>query len=158
MSMTTPLFPCWRARLAPMTSRLARTVQTVRTYTFCQLETRLGPYLPTSLFPKTRAKANSRDRIYTRTRTFWSMLWQGLNPKTSCREVVRQLQALFALQGQNPDIDPYGPLVAVMTGGARYMGVMPFQGVQMTGGPCPRALPWAEVWLRRWRAADHCVT
>jgi hypothetical protein len=82
-----------------MGHRLAQTFKTVRAYTLSQLEERLGPHLPPTLFPKAAAKANSRDRIYTRPRTFWSMLWQAFNPKASGREVVRQLQALFTLQG-----------------------------------------------------------
>ncbi len=98
--MHTPFFPFWRAQLAPMGPRLAQTFKTVRSYTLNQLEERFGPHLPQSLFPKAALKANSRDRIYTRPRTFWSMLWQGFNPKASCREVVRQIQALFALHGR----------------------------------------------------------
>jgi len=82
-----------------MGPRLAQSVQTVRSYTLSQLEQRFGPYVPSTLFPKAVEKANSRDRIYTRPRTFWSMLWQGFNPKASGREVVRQIQALFQLQG-----------------------------------------------------------
>ena len=97
--MQTPFFPFWRAQLAPMGARLALTFKTVGSYTLNQLEERFGPHLPQSLFPKAALKANSRDRIYTRPRTFWSMLWQGFNPKASCREVVRQIQALFALHG-----------------------------------------------------------
>ena len=95
--MDTPFFPFWRARLAPMGCRLAQSVKTVRSYTLTHLEERFAPYLPQGLFPKAPDKANSRDRIYTRPRTFWSMLWQAFNPKASCREVVRQLQALFEL-------------------------------------------------------------
>ncbi len=97
--MHTPFFPFWRAQLAPMGARLAQTFKTVGSYTLNQLEERFGPHLSQSLFPKAALKANSRDRIYTRPRTFWSMLWQGFNPKASCREVVRQIQALFALHG-----------------------------------------------------------
>jgi len=86
-----------------MRGRLAHAFHTVRAYTLCQLEERFGPYLPPSLFPKGAKKANSRDRIYTRPRTFWSMLWQGLNPKASGRQVVRQIQALFQLHaGPSP--------------------------------------------------------
>ena len=61
--------------------------------------------MPDHLFPKTEAKENSRDRIYTRWRTFWCLLWQSLNPQASSREVVRQLQALFQVQG-GPRISP----------------------------------------------------
>ena len=99
MSAHTPFFPSWRAQLAPWSGRLAPTVQTVRAYTLSQLEASCGAWLPKDLFPKALKQANSRDRIYTRHRTFWSMLWQGLNPRVSCREVVRQLQALFDLDG-----------------------------------------------------------
>ena len=97
--MHTPFFPSWRARLAPRGVRLAPALKAVRSSTLTQLEDRFGPHLPHSLFPKAAQKANSRDRIYTRSRTFWSMLWQGFNPKASGREVVRQLQALFELYG-----------------------------------------------------------
>jgi hypothetical protein len=39
--------------------------------------------------------ANSRERLYSLRGTFWGFLWQMLHPATSCREVVRQMQALF---------------------------------------------------------------
>jgi hypothetical protein len=94
----TPFFPAFRPRLAPMGARLAQTVRQVRAHTLGQLETCLGPWLPTKLFPKATAEANSRDRLYTRLRTFWCMLWQSFNPDASGREVVRQLQAAFRLE------------------------------------------------------------
>jgi len=96
--LNTPFFPAWRACLSPMGSRTAQACARVRSYTLCQLETCLGPWVPTTLFPKAADKANSRDRDYTRWRTFWCMLWQSLNPNASGREVVRQLQALFRLE------------------------------------------------------------
>lgn len=96
--LNTSFFPAWRACLAPMGSRTAQAFARVRSYTLCQLETGLGPWMPTALFPKAAEKANSRDRDYTRWRTFWCMLWQSLNPDASGREVVRQLQALFGLE------------------------------------------------------------
>src|SRR6267378_1317428 len=104
----TPFFPAWRPRLAPLGSRTTRAFGHVRSYTLCQLETCLGPWVPSDLFPKAPDKQNSRDRDYTRWRTFWCMLWQSLNPKASGREVVRQLQALFELHG--------GPSVSAQDG------------------------------------------
>jgi hypothetical protein len=95
----TPFFPPWFRRLSPMGSRSAPVFKEVRAYTLCQLENCFGLWLPADLFPKAPAGANSRDRQYTRWRTFWCSLWQNLNPDASCREVVRQLQALFGLQG-----------------------------------------------------------
>jgi hypothetical protein len=95
----TPFFDPWIHRLAPMGARTTQTVARVRAHTLCQLENCFGQWLPLDLFPKACQKANSRDRHYTRWRTFWCSLWQNLNPQASCREVVRQLQAMFHLAG-----------------------------------------------------------
>jgi len=42
---------------------------------------------------------NRRERIYNVRRTCFGFLYQVLNPDCPCRQVVRQIQALFALQG-----------------------------------------------------------
>lgn len=97
--MHTPFFPALHASLAPMGSRVAKAFAQVRASTLCHLEERFGSRLPESLFPKAEQKTNSRDRIYTQWRTFWCMLWQAFNPLCSGRLVVRQLQALFVLEG-----------------------------------------------------------
>ncbi len=95
----TPFLPALRPVLAPMGCRIAQRVRQMHAYTLCQLESALGGWVPTHLFPKAPAKENSRDHHYTRWRSFWCMLWQALNPDASGREVVRQLQALFELEG-----------------------------------------------------------
>ena len=94
----TPFFAPWIGRLAPMGCRTAQAAARVRAHTLCQLENCFGQWLPQNLFPKACSMANSRDRHYTRWRTFWCSLWQTLHPQASCREVVRQLQALFNLE------------------------------------------------------------
>jgi hypothetical protein len=93
----TPFFPAWRARLAPAGSRLAPALNTLRSFTLSKLEDHFAGALPASLFLKATSKENSRDRLYTQQRTFWCFLWQCLTPQTSCRQVVRQVQALFTL-------------------------------------------------------------
>ena len=93
MHSLTPCFPAWQHRLAPMGSRTVQVLRQVRAYTLNQLEDRFGTWFPKNLLPKAPDKSNSRDR------TFWSMLWQGFNPKSSCREVVRQIQAVSELHG-----------------------------------------------------------
>ena len=98
MLFETPFFPPWIHRLAPMGSRTRQTLQRVRAYTLCQLEECFAQWLPKDLF----AKANRRHRHYTALRTFWCTLWQALNPQASCREVVRQLQVAFHLEGGPP--------------------------------------------------------
>jgi hypothetical protein len=90
----TPFFPSWRRWLGPLAPHAA----TVRAYTLSELEKRFATCVPDSLFPKAAEKQNSRDRIYTRWRTFWCTLWQALQPGASGREVVRQLQALLLLE------------------------------------------------------------
>jgi len=105
----TPFFGPWIRRLAPMGARTAQAFQRVQGFTLCQLEKSFGQWLPADLFPKAPHKANSRDRHYTRWRTFWCSLWQNFNPQASCREVVRQLQALFHLEG--------GPQISEEDGG-----------------------------------------
>jgi hypothetical protein len=95
----TPFFDPWIHCLAPLGSRTAQAVARVRAHTLCQLENCFRQWLPEDLFPKASQKANSRDRHYTRWRTFWCSLWQSFNPQASGREVVRQLQALFGLEG-----------------------------------------------------------
>ena len=95
----TLFFSPWIHRLAPMGRNTTQALVRVRACTLCQLEKCLGQWLPEDLFPKAAQKANSRDRHYTRWRTFWCSLWHNLNPGASCREVVRQLQALFCVEG-----------------------------------------------------------
>lgn len=101
MTDDTPFFPPWRRWLG----RFAAQTAPVRAYTLSELETHFASCVPGSLFPKAAAKQNSRDRVYTRWRTFWCVLWQALQPEASGREVVRQLQALFALQ-EGPCLSP----------------------------------------------------
>jgi hypothetical protein len=85
--------------------RAHRTLHTVTSFTLCQLEKCFSPWIPSEIFPKAADHQNSRDRHYTRWRTFWCMLWQALNPLASGREVVRQLQALFDLE-DGPQLCP----------------------------------------------------
>jgi len=98
----TPFFPAWSNRLHPMGARTSKTLHHLRSLTLCQLETCFAAWIPAHLFPKAAEHQNSRDRDYTRWLTFWCMLWQGFNPLTSGREVVRQLQALFELENRRP--------------------------------------------------------
>ncbi len=106
---TTPSFPGWSRQLGPMKARLADTGRQLRSATLAQLEVRLGNCLPGCLLAKPTAGPNSRERVYSLPRTFWSWLWQMLNHNAPCREVVRQVQALHSLQG--------GPVVDEDTGG-----------------------------------------
>jgi len=97
--MPTPCFPAWRSRLAALGRR---TAQTVRQATLAQLQEHLRELLPASLLSAEDEGPNSRQRIFSLRLTFECFVWQLLNPQTSCREVVRQVQALFRLHSQGP--------------------------------------------------------
>src|SRR5258708_17152550 len=97
--MLTPYFPALRSRLAALGRR---TAHTVRQTTLAQLQEHLRDLLPAPLLSSEDEGSNSRERIYTLRLTFECFLWQLLKPKTSCREVVRQVQALFQLHDKGP--------------------------------------------------------
>lgn len=94
--MHTPYFPALRSRLAALGRR---TVQTVRQTTLVQLQQHLRDLLPAPLLSSEDEGPNSRDRVFCLRLTFECFIWQLLKPGTSCREVVRQVQALFRLHG-----------------------------------------------------------
>ena len=100
----TPYFPAWHHRLGPMGARTRAALGRVRSLTLTRLEEHLAPCLPGQLLQKPVAGDHSRDRIYSLPRTFWCWVWQMLNANAPCREVVRQVQALFSLAG-GPTVD-----------------------------------------------------
>jgi hypothetical protein len=92
--MPTPFFPPWRQRLAAF----GRRARQIRRQSLCHLERLLDPWLPPGLLAQEDDGPNSRERIFTKRRTFFGFLYQVLNPDCPCREIVRQIQALLALQ------------------------------------------------------------
>jgi len=97
--MTTPSFPVFRSRLAALGRR---TAHALRQATLAELQEHLRDFLPAPLLSAEDQGPNSRQRVFSLRLTFECFLWQLLKPHTSCREVVRQVQALFRLHGQGP--------------------------------------------------------
>src|SRR5437660_3467 len=95
--MHTPYFPSLRSRLPALG---VRSVRTIRQVTFAQLQQQLRDLLPVPLLSSEDEGPNSRQRVFSLRLTFECFIWQMLKPKTSCREVVRQVQALFRLNGR----------------------------------------------------------
>ena len=89
----TSFFPAWRARLGPMGQR----VREVRQQSLMHLDLLFSSLLPVGLLSQSDEGPNSREQIYSVRRTFYGFLYQVLNPDCPCREVVRQIQSLFAL-------------------------------------------------------------
>ena len=97
--MHTPCFPAFRSRLAALGRR---TTQRLRQTTLAQLQQHLRDFLPAPLLSTAEDGPNSRERVFSLRLTFECFVWQLLKPKTSCREVVCQVQALLRLQGRGP--------------------------------------------------------
>src|SRR5439155_15690540 len=97
LTMDTPYFPSLRSRLAALGHR---TAQFIRQATLAQLQEHLRDLMPAPLLSATDEGLNSRERVFSLRLTFECFVWQVLKPKTSCREVVRQVQALFRLHGR----------------------------------------------------------
>jgi hypothetical protein len=95
--MHTPYFPSFRSHLAALGRR---TAHRIRQATLNQLQEHLRDLLPAPLLSSTDEGANSRERIFSLCFTFECFIWQVLKRKTSCREVVRHVQALFRLRGR----------------------------------------------------------
>ena len=95
--MFTPYFPALRSRLAALGRR---TTQTLRQATLSQIQEHLRNVLPPPLLSATDEGPNSRDRVFNVRFTFECFVWQLLKPGTSCREVVRHVQALLRLLGR----------------------------------------------------------
>ena len=97
--MHTPFFPSLRARLAALGKR---TAQSLRQLDFPPLAQNLRQLLPAAVLASSEQGPNSRERIYCLRLSFECFVWQMLKPRTSCREVVRAVQALFKSQGRGP--------------------------------------------------------
>lgn len=95
--MNTPFFPAFRARLA---ARGQRTASPLRQGTLQQLAAHLAGLIPVHLLSSADEGPNSRERLFTLRLTCECFLWQMLQPRTACREVVRQVQALACAQGK----------------------------------------------------------
>ena len=95
--MHTPFFPSLRSRLAALGRH---TAHALRQTTLAQLQQQLSDFLPPPLLSPEEQGPNSRDRCFSLRLTFECFIWQMLQPRTSCREVVRQVQALVRLAGR----------------------------------------------------------
>jgi hypothetical protein len=97
----TPNFPAWRRRFGA--GALATAFGRLRRCTLDQVEARFGP-LVGGLAALDPARASARERPYSVRRTYWCFIWQMLQRNASCRAVVQQLLAMFALEGR-PALD-----------------------------------------------------
>lgn len=100
--MSTPFFPAFRARLAALGRR---TAAQLRQTTLQQLAQHLSGLIPGHLLSPADEGPNSRERLFTLRLTCECLIWQMLKPRTACREVLRQVQALACLHGREAVAD-----------------------------------------------------
>src|ERR1043165_3121119 len=87
-------------------SPLKRAAQPLRSCPLHHLESLLAHRIEPNLLAPNASKTNSRQRLYPPKLSFLSFLGQILNPDSSCRETVRQLQAYYQALPQPKRIDP----------------------------------------------------
>lgn len=96
--MTTPDFLPWAGAFARQLKRCrCSTAETVH-----QLELLFGPWIAPWLLAQQDEGDHSRDRCWNLRLVFWTFLWQIAQAGASCREAVRQAQALCQINGQRP--------------------------------------------------------
>ena len=92
--MQTPFFPAFRPKLAAC--RQSATHQ-IRRASLAELDAYMASIFPPHLLSQADEGLNSRDRVFTLRLTLQCFLYQVLKPKTSCREIVRRVQALIRM-------------------------------------------------------------
>jgi len=76
--------------------------QTLNALSLPELRTCLDLFLPARFLVPEKTGRHSRQKVYSLGLTCQCWIWQKLKPKTSSREVVRRVQALFAALGRKP--------------------------------------------------------
>lgn len=83
-------FPAWAGGFAAQVHRLRTTVGP----TLHQFEALFTPWIPRWRLAQQDEGVHSRDRRWNFRLVFWTFLWQVAQAGTSCREAIRQAQAL----------------------------------------------------------------
>ena len=106
LSMTTPDFPSWAGGFAYQLQKLRRTAAP----TLHQFELLFAPWIAHWRLAQQDEGGHSRNRRWNLRLVFWTFLWQVAQAGASCREAIRQAQALCKNTGRPapPDTDsPY---------------------------------------------------
>lgn len=88
--MNTPYFPAWRRKLAAVGWRRGRLGQRQSP---AEIESQCARFLTHQTLVAPLEEKRRRRRVFFLSRVFWCFVWQVLQPRTSCRAVVRQTQA-----------------------------------------------------------------
>jgi len=103
--MSTPDFPPWAGAFA----RQLHKWRSTSAVTLHQLELLLGPWIAHWRLAQQDEGTHSRDRFWNLRLTFWTFLWQVAQAGASCREAIRQAQALCQISGRPVPPDKTSP-------------------------------------------------
>ena len=103
--MTTPDFPDWAGGFAAQVQRLRTTLSP----TLHQFELLFSLWIPSWRLAQQDQGPHSRHRLWNLRLTFWTFLWQIAQAGASCREAIRQAQALCRNSGQFSPPDENSP-------------------------------------------------
>jgi hypothetical protein len=103
--MRTPDFTPWAGTFA----RQLQTWRSTSAATLHQFELLLGPWIAHWRLAQQDEGAHSRQRLWNLRLVFWTFLWQVAQAGASCREAIRQAQALCQSSGQRPPPDATSP-------------------------------------------------
>jgi hypothetical protein len=92
----TPDFPLWAGQFARQMHRL----RTTTSHALHQFEALFGPWISSYCLAQEDQGAYSRNRRWNLRLVFWTFLWQVAQAGASCREAIRQAQALCQLQNR----------------------------------------------------------
>lgn len=92
MSSSTPFFKAFGPLLFGRPGRAAFK-KLARLNSLQELYELFGHLIPERLLAASEAGANSRERVFTPQVTFWAFVAQILSPGSSCREIVRRVDA-----------------------------------------------------------------
>lgn len=101
MQHTTPFFQGFSSILfgRPTLSGMRKTLRKIAALnTLADFFRTFGLLIPDALLRRRSSGTNSRERRFTLHVTFWALLAQTLAPQTSCRDVVRKVQAWWLLR------------------------------------------------------------
>jgi Transposase DDE domain len=115
----TPDFPVWTTGFARHLDRLrTRSAPTIH-----QFERLFRPWIPGWRLAQQEEGDHSRDRCWNLRLVFWTFLWQVAQAGASCREAIRQAQALCQAGGHRAPADSSSPY-------CQARGVLPLDRLQ----------------------------
>jgi hypothetical protein len=105
LSYITPDFPSLAGGFAAQLHRLRTTVGP----SLHQFEILFAAFIPRWYLAQQDEHEHSRDRCWNLRLIFWTFLWQVAQAGASCREAIRQAQALCLTQGRRRPPDKTSP-------------------------------------------------